>query len=204
MRTRFVFVIAVCLALRCSMLVAQDQPEVLRSNHMSICEAQSDFVGEVEVVSMDGVRKPAEKDAIDLNLYGHLVTLRIQKAYFWRKEVSNPPDTIYIYREGAVGGSFHDPVLKKGDKGVVFLKQKDVPNVVRLGLQTAPRLPNENYYMFAVLPERNMPLKKACISASDSNAVAVVSEYFMKRAKQRLERMQIQDPMNAVTNTMWK
>ena len=185
MKTSFAFVMAVCLALTFPMLLRGGQMEVLSSNHMAVCEARSDFIGEVEVVGTDGVRKLVDAAAPDLTLYGHLVTLRIKNAFFWRQESTNRPNTIYIYREGAVGGRLRDPFLKTGDKCVVFLKQTELPVIVSSGQLTVPQLPKENYFIFAILPERNMPLKKACIDASNSNGVAMVGDYFDKRAKQR-------------------
>ncbi|MDI6774986.1 MAG: hypothetical protein QME60_06285 [Verrucomicrobiota bacterium] len=60
--------------------------------------------------------------------------------------------------------------------------------IVGSGQLTAPQLPKEHYFVFAVLPERNMPLKKAHIHTNSSSEVAIVSDYFAKRAKQKLEK----------------
>jgi hypothetical protein len=178
---RALFVYALIGGLASSAATAEERRSMVTSNEIAILEARSDWIGVVEVVGVQDVRPPAASNALNFTVLGRLVSLRVATNLFDRHMSTNESDHLYMFREGAVGGSRRDPKLKIGGTGIAFLRTSDVPSVVSSGISSEPRLPCGRYFSFSVLPDRNFPLRWGWIEAVDSNAVSAVVEFFSNR-----------------------
>lgn len=170
----FISLMLLCFAvLAPTVAVAQtDSIESTNTNLIVLCAGESDVAAHAKVSNLEFVRKPADPNVFDLSVYGRLYTLNIKQVYLRGDTFSFFPTNIYLYRGGAIDGDFSQPRLKVGREYLVFLKQVNIPEIVRAGVITDPPLPTTNYFAFVHLPERQTPNCRAYVQITDTNALA--------------------------------
>jgi hypothetical protein len=159
-----------------------DRISLSNTNLIVTCARKSDVVAHAKLLSITFIRKPKEEGVIDLSVYGRLFTLQIEDAYLPNHNVTNFPTNIYIYRAGAMGGSFLEPTLEIGHKYLLFLNEGKDPEIVKKGTVTDPPLPTENYFTFVHLPQREMRSHKAYMTFTNTNVLTAVENILAKSA----------------------
>lgn len=174
--------LSITLAILCLVIVANavternDGISLSDTNLIATCARKSDVVAHAKLLSITFVRKPKEGEVIDLSVYGRLFTLQVEDAYLFDTNVVSFPTNIYIYRAGAMGGSFLEPTLEVGHKYLVFLNKRKAPGIVNKGIVTDPPLPTTNYFTFVRLAQRQIRNRKAYMEIADTNDLASVEE----------------------------
>jgi hypothetical protein len=172
----FILPMLLCLAVLASAVAQTDSIPPADTNLIALCVGKSDVAAYVKVSSLALVRKPAEPNVVDLSAYGRLITLEVKHVYFQEVTAASFPTNIYIYRPGAMGGSFLEPNLEVAREYLVFLKAESAPDIAGEKVVTEPPLPVTNYFAFVRLPQRQLANRKAYMAIADANALASVEK----------------------------
>lgn len=160
--------------------VNAEQEERLRPSKEEVWIGRSDLVADVEVVGNEVVyalKSLGDKGRSEM--LGDLITLRVRKHLFQRaKKDSNQTGRIYIYKRGK---GITDPFLHTGDVGVIFLRKVRSPDLLTTNQVTWPKLPPDNYYDYAVLPNVRGPDRTAFIPQSNTNEISAFERQIRNR-----------------------